>query len=126
MDSKQKILFTCLCNAFGDCVTVFPCIAPLICWALWKDDADSQVADYARRRLNAAISWAIWCYGSLLLTAVLVGYISLIVLLVWGIIAIVKDIIRANSGDTSYKFPLTIQFIKPRTAAPLPPTPTAK
>ena len=118
MESKHKILITSLSNAFGDCITAIPCVASLLCWLFWKDDADANVADYARRRLNSSISWAIWAWGSFFLCAVLIGYVSLLVLLVWGLIAIIKDIIRASYGDTSYKFPLTIEFIKAKTPVP--------
>lgn len=118
MESKHKILITCLCNAFGGLFTVIPCLAPLICWLAWKDDADYAVADYARKRLNTSISWAIWYFAALASTFLFVGYIAIIVLGVWALVAIIMDLIRASSGDGSYQFPLTVEFIKAKPTVP--------
>lgn len=118
MKSKDKILIICLVNILGSLVTLLPFIGPLICWICWKDDADAAVADYARRRLNASFSWTIWIYGSYILSFVGIGLLMLFVLGIWWLIAIIKDVIRASSGDTSYKFPLTIQFIKAKPPVP--------
>ncbi len=112
MESKHKILVMSLANAFGGCLTVVPFLLPFICWLFMKSDADAAVADYARRRLNTSLSWTVWYVLAIFLTAVLIGYLALLVLVIWELIAIIKDLIRASSGDTSYKFPLTIQFIK--------------
>ncbi len=114
MEPKHKVLIICLANGFGSFITAIPCLIPFLCWLFWKDDADGAVADYARRRLNASISWTLWSIISLALTVVLIGYVALLVLMIWGLIAIILDLIRASSGDTGYKFPLTVQFIKPK------------
>ena len=78
-----------------------------------RGDEDAEVADYARRRLNVAISWAIWFYISLGLCLVIIGFIPLFVLGIWWVIACVKDVCRASSEDSSYQFGLTIEFIRP-------------
>ncbi len=114
MDSRKRILIICLAQFLPDILTGIPIVAPLVCWLFWKDDADPQVADYARRRLNTSISWTIWAIITLLLCSVVIGAFIAIPLLIVGIVAIIKDVIRASKGDTSYKFPLTIQFIPPR------------
>ena len=84
-----------------------------------RGDADAEVADYARRRLNVAISWTIWFYASLLVCGLhvflmLLGFMSIFVLGIWWVIACIKDLLRASSEDTSYRFGLTIPFIRPR------------
>lgn len=114
MDSRKRILIICLAQFLPDIFTGIPIVAPLVCWLFWKDDADPQVADYARRRLNTSISWTIWAVITILLCSVFVGIFVAIPLLIVGIVAIIKDVIRASKGDTSYKFPLTIQFIPAR------------
>ena len=112
MDSRKRILTICLAQFLPDMLTGIPIVAPLICWLFWKDDADPKVADYARRRLNTSISWTIWAVIAILLCSVFVGIFVAIPLLIIAIVAIIKDVIRASKGDTSYKYPLTIQFIR--------------
>lgn len=116
MTSSHKILICSLCNALGPFLLStyigVPCIASFICWLFLRKDADAEVADYARRRLNVALSWMIWFYISMFLCAFLIGFIPLFVLGVWWIVAGVKDLIRASSGDTSYRFGLTLELLR--------------
>ena len=112
MDSRTRILFICLAQFLPEFLIGIPIVAPLICWLIWKDDADPQVADYARRRLNTNISWTLWTLAAVLLCYVFVGFVLIIALMVVGLVAITKDLIRASKGDTSYKFPLTVEFIR--------------
>ena len=118
MNSRDKILICSLCNAVGPFLLFsgigIPCLSAFICWLFMREDADAEVADYARRRLNVAISWTIWLYASLLLCFLIIGIIPLFVLGIWWVIASVKDLIRVSSEDTSYQFGLTIEFIRPR------------
>ena len=118
MKSRDKILICSLCNALGpfllSSVIAIPCLPAFICWLFMRGDADAEVADYARRRLNVAISWTIWFYASLYLCLIIIGFIPLFILGIWWIIACVKDLLRASSEDTSYRFGLTIPFIRPR------------
>ena len=112
MDSRTRILFICLAQFLPEFLIAIPIIVPLICWLIWKDDADPQVADYARRRLNTNISWTLWFLAAGLLCYIFVGFILIIALGIIGLIAIIKDLIRASQGDTSYMFPLTVEFIR--------------
>ena len=112
MDSRTRILFICLAQFLPEFLFAIPIVAPLICWLIWKDDADPQVADYARRRLNTNISWTLWFLAAGLLCYIFVGFILIIALGIIGLIAIIKDLIRASQGDTSYIFPFTVEFIR--------------
>ena len=114
MESRDKILISSLCNALGPFIIATPCIAMVVCWLFQKNDPDTDVADYARMRLNVSISWTLWIYLSWVLCSFLIGFIPLFVLGIWWVIACVKDVIHASSGDTSYQFPLTVNFLKPR------------
>lgn len=112
MDSRTRILFICLAQFLPQFLIGLPIIGSLVCWLIWKDDSDPLVADYARRRLNTNISWTLWTLAAVLLCYVFVGFILIIALGIIGLIAIIKDLIRASQGDTSYKFPLTVEFIR--------------
>ena len=112
MNSHTKVVLLCLANVVPAFVGIPPVIASLILWLIWKDDADADVADYARRRLNTGISWAIYFFVAGLLVYVFVGFILLPILTICWIIYAVLDIIRALNGDTSYRFPATIEIIK--------------
>lgn len=111
MDSKTRIMFICLAQFLPEFIIAIPVIAPLICWLIWKDDADPQVADYARRRLNTNISWTIWTIAGVLLCYVVIGFVILPIMIIVWLVAVIKDVIRASRGDTSYKFPWTVEFI---------------
>lgn len=116
MKSRDKILICSLCNALGPFLLSsaigIPFLPSFICWLFMRGDEDAEVADYARRRLNVALSWTIWFYASLYLCLVIIGFFSLFVLGIWWVIACVKDLLRASSEDTSYQFGLTIPFIR--------------
>ncbi len=120
MKARDKILVCSLCNALGLFLpTGIPCLPSFICWLFMRNDADAEVADYARRRLNTSISWTIWFYASLFVCGLhvflmLLGFMSIFVLGVWWVVACIKDLIRVSSGDSSYRFGLTIEFIRPR------------
>ena len=112
MDSRTRILFICLAQFLPQFLIGLPIIGSLVCWLIWKDDSDPLVADYARRRLNVNISWTLWFLAAGLLCYIFVGFILIIALGIIGLIAIIKDLIRASQGDTSYMFPFTVEFIR--------------
>ncbi len=114
MNSHTKIVLTCLANFVPVFVAIFPVFGSLVCWLLWKDDADAAVADYVRQRLNTGISWTIYFSVAGLLTFVLVGWLILPILGICWLIFAVLDALRALNGDTSYRFPGTIEFVNPR------------
>lgn len=117
MKPREKMLICSLCNALGpfllSSMISIPCLPSFVCWLFQRGDEDAMVADYARRRLNVAISWTLWFYASLLLCPFIIGFPALFILGIWWVIACVKDLIRISSEDASYPFGLTIEFMRP-------------
>ena len=114
MTSRIKFIIISLSNFATGLSSGICMFAPLICWLLWRRDNDDDVADYARRRLNTAISWFIYSaiatfifiyistlIGMMLLAAICLGWIYYFAL----------DMMRAAQGDPSYEFPLTFDFL---------------
>lgn len=112
MTTQSKVIITCLSNILPDFISIPSVIVSLVCWLAWKNDEDPNVADYARRRLNTGISWTIYALVSILLCSVVIGFFILPVLAICWIVFVIKDVVRALNGDTSYVFPWTIEFIK--------------
>lgn len=114
MNSRIKFIIICLANfatglSSGICV-----LAPLACWILWRKDDDEDVADYARRRLNTAISWLIYSVIAVLIwnyLSMLIGMGLMAAIALGWIYYFALDMMRAAQGDPSYEFPLTFDFI---------------
>ena len=47
-----------------------------------------------------------------IILGLLVGFVVLPVLIIVWLVCSIIDIVKASSGDTSFRFPLTIDFLK--------------
>lgn len=91
-------------------------VGPLVLWLLRRDD-DPFVAEHARDAVNFNISALLYIVGLIALTIVTFG-LGLVVLVpvllvglpAWLIVTIVAAV-RASEGR-SFRYPLTIQFIR--------------
>jgi uncharacterized Tic20 family protein len=112
MNPQLKITLTSIANFLPGALSIPPVFISLICWVLWRNDEDAVVADYTRRRLNTSISWAIYFMLAILSVYVLIGLLLLPTVFICWLVFCILDLIRASQGDTSYRFPGTIEFIK--------------
>lgn len=109
MTQNTKLTLTAASGLLVSLISLPSVVGPLICMLVWKDDA--EVAMFARRCINIQISWLIWGLLAGVACFVLIGFIFLPLLLIAWLVCSIIDIAKTASGDTSFKFPLTIDFL---------------
>ncbi len=87
----------------------FPILAPLIIWALMKDESE-LIDKCGKEALNFHISFLIYFIISLLLTVILIGFPLIIALSVAALVLNIIAGIQAYEAKV-YRVPLTIRFI---------------
>jgi len=103
-DSKFWLITLHLSNFF--CIVVIP----LVIWA-WKKDEYPEIDRQGKDVINFQISMVIYLFAASILVFVLIG-IALLLILGWYITIItIVNTFKVVSGK-SYKYPLTIEFIK--------------
>lgn len=85
-------------------------LGPLIIW-LMKKDQYPFVDDQGKESLNFQISLTIYGIVSGILTMVVIGFLLLAGVYVFGLVMVIIAAIQANQG-VAYRYPLTIRFIK--------------
>ncbi|MCS1351734.1 DUF4870 domain-containing protein [Mechercharimyces sp. CAU 1602] len=103
----------CHLSALIAYLTVVPLgtiIAPLVVW-LWKKEESSFIDYNGKESINFQISFLIYVLVASLLCFILIGFIILPILYVWGIICTVLATVQAKKGE-EYRYPLTIRFLR--------------
>lgn len=85
-------------------------LGPLIIWLIKKDD-DPYVDEHGKESLNFQITMMIAFFISGMSTIIFIGCITTPILVIADIILCIMAGMKANEG-ISYKYPLTIRFIK--------------
>ncbi len=85
-------------------------VGPLILWVMKKDESE-YLNQQGKNYFNYAISYCIYGVVSLVLMAILIGYITTFVLTVVCTVYTILGIITTNKGE-DYVVPFTIEFIK--------------
>ncbi|ABV89432.1 DUF4870 domain-containing protein [Shewanella pealeana] len=112
-DEKNMGVLVHLASFSGYLVPLGSILGPLIVW-LMKRDEFPFVESCGRNCLNFKISMIIYFIISGILMLVGIGFIVFGLLAIFDIIVTIIAAIKASEGE-SYKYPLTINFIKPRT-----------
>jgi uncharacterized Tic20 family protein len=102
-----------LCHLFAFIGFILPfgsLIAPLIVWQM-KKDISLFVDEQGKESVNFQISMSIWMIISMVLIFVVIGFVLLGILAIIQIVCVIMAAIQANEGK-SYRYPLTIRFIK--------------
>jgi len=85
-------------------------IVPLIVWLIKKDD-HPFIDEQGKESVNFQITMFLALFAGALLTLVLIGIPILIAAMIMMIVLPVVAAIKASNGE-SYRYPLTIRFIK--------------
>lgn len=85
-------------------------VAPLLIWALKKQDSPF-IESESKEALNFQLSVSIYMIIAVILVIVLVGFVLVPAVTVFDIIMIIMAAVASSKG-TSYRYPLTIRFIK--------------
>jgi len=88
----------------------FSWLSALIGYLVLKDRGEF-IKEHARQELNWQITVTIGLIASYILTVVIIGGITLIVVYVLAVVFGIISALAANKGEL-YRFPLAIQFIK--------------
>ncbi|MCK8045078.1 DUF4870 domain-containing protein [Shewanella sp. 1CM18E] len=116
-DEKNMGIIVQVASFSGYLVPFGSILGPLIVW-LMKRDEFPFVDSCGRNCLNFKISLFIYVSISAILMFIGIGFILLALLAIADIVFTVIAAIKASEGK-SYQYPLTINFIKPRTEADL-------
>lgn len=114
-ENKTKVyLYGMLCHLLGLAGYLFPfggnIIGPLVVWLIKKDE-DAFADRCGREALNFQISVAIYGILAFLLTFIAIGFLLLIALVIFQLVAVIIATVKAADGE-EYRYPLTIRFIK--------------
>ena len=111
--SKEERTFGMLCHLAALAGYVIPLgtiLGPLVVWLL-KRDSSPFVDEQGKEALNFQISFLIYIIISIILCVLLIGFVLLIALGIAELILVIMAALKANEG-VSYRYPLTIRFIK--------------
>ena len=109
-EQKQMGLFLHL-SQFAN-VIFFPLgiVLPIILWQTQKDKMPGIDA-HGKMVVNWAISATIYAFASIILMFFLIGFLTILAVMVMGIVFPIIGAIKANNGEL-WEYPLTIKFIK--------------
>ena len=112
--SKDARMWAMFCHLAGLCVFILPVVGnivgPLVLWQLKKDEYPF-VDEQGKEALNFQISMTIYGLISAALTFICVGFFLLAAVGIVDIVFLLIAAVKANNGQ-SYRYPLTIRFIK--------------
>ncbi len=111
-DEKNMGIVVHVASFAGYLIPFGSILGPLIVW-LMKRDEIPFVDECGRNCLNFKISMMIWVMVSFVLMFVGIGFILIGLLAIVDIVLTIIAAMKASEG-VSYKYPLSIQFLKAR------------
>jgi uncharacterized Tic20 family protein len=109
-ESRKWGMLCHLSSLIGFIIPLGSIIAPLIVWQM-KKDVSLFVDEQGKEIVNFQISMSIWILISFVLVFLLIGFLLLGVLAILELVCVIMAGIQANEGK-SFKYPMTIRFIK--------------
>lgn len=85
-------------------------LGPLVIW-LVKRDQSTFVDAHGKEAINFNITVAIAGFVSALLMAVLIGFVMILVVLVFWLVCLIKASMAASRGEM-YSYPFTLRLLK--------------
>ena len=85
-------------------------IGPLVVWLVKKDEM-AFVDDQAKEALNFNISMTIYMLVSILLVMVVIGFVLIPILAIFGLVYTIIAAVKANEG-TAFRYPLIFRLVK--------------
>lgn len=110
MDVNQYCMFMHLAQFTGIMIPYAGLVLPIVMWVTNKEH-DERIDDHGKNILNWIISSTIYMIASIILMFVIIGFFTLFAVLICYLIFAIMGAVKANEGS-SYKYPLSIQFIK--------------
>lgn len=69
------------------------------------------IREQAKESLNFQISMTLYCVGAGVLCLVLIGFLILPVLMIFGLVTMIQATLKANEGEF-YRYPLCLRLVK--------------
>lgn len=108
-EEKNWAMF-CHLSAFAGYLIPFGnIIGPLVLWLMKKDEYP-LVDREGKSSLNFQISLTIYAIVAAILVIILIGFVLLIAIGIFGLVFIILSTIKVSKGEAS-DYPLTIKFI---------------
>ncbi|MGZ0049908.1 DUF4870 domain-containing protein [Brevibacillus gelatini] len=109
-DERMWAMIVHLSALIGFLIPFGHVLGPLLVW-LFKREEGLFFQEHGKEAVNFSISVTIYAAVSSILLIVFIGLILLIALFFFWIVCVVIAAVRASEGK-SYRYPLTLRFIK--------------
>lgn len=109
-EQRQMGLFLHLSQLASLVVPVAGIVAPIVIWQTQKDKIPALDA-HGKMVVNWMLSELIYGFVSVVLMFVLVGFLTMLAVVVMGIVFPIVGAVKANNGEF-WEYPLTIKFLK--------------
>lgn len=111
IDPRDRSLATILhlSSLSGYIIPLGNFLVPLVIWLIKKDES-RDINAIGREVLNFNLSMLIWAVVSLVLCLLLIGFVLLMGLWLFGIVVTIIAAVRASEGRR-YRYPLTMRFL---------------
>ena len=109
-EEKQMGLFLHLSQLINLVIPIGGIIVPILIWQMKKEEMPALDA-HGKMVTNWLISSFIYVAVSVVLMFVLIGFLTLLIVAVLGIIFPIVGALKANNGE-NWEYPLTIKFLK--------------
>jgi len=109
-EQRQMGLFLHLSQLASLFVPVLGIVIPILIWQTQKDKIPALDA-HGKMVVNWMISELIYCVISVVLMFVLIGFLTMLGVIVLGIVFPIIGAVKANNGEF-WEYPLTIKFLK--------------
>lgn len=110
MDLNAYLLLMHLSQFAGFVIPLGGFIVPIVMWIANKNDVP-EIDEHGKNIVNWIISATIYSIVSVVLMIILVGFLTLAIVGLLGIVFAIIGAMKANNGEMWY-YPLTIRFIK--------------
>jgi hypothetical protein len=109
-DQRQTGMFLHLSQLAGLIVPFAGIIVPIVIWQTQKDKIPALDA-HGKMVTNWMISALIYSAVSVILMFVLVGFLTMLAVIIMAIVFPIIGAVKANNGEL-WEYPLTIKFLK--------------
>jgi uncharacterized protein len=109
-EEKQMGMFLHLSQLASLLVPVAGIVLPIVLWQTQKDKMPGLDV-HGKMVANWMISSLIYAVVSVVLMFVLVGFLTILALVIMGIVFPIIGAVKANNGEL-WEYPLTIKFLK--------------
>jgi uncharacterized Tic20 family protein len=109
-EQRQMGLFLHLSQLASLVIPVAGIILPIVIWQTQKDKIPALDA-HGKMVVNWMLSELIYGFVSVVLMFVLVGFLTMLAVIVMGIVFPIVGAVKANNGEF-WEYPLTIKFLK--------------